>query len=390
MEGLDKIDLEKIIERYINDEASAEEVDVLEQAVRSGEHRELFEAYCLSDFVSSQSLVSFDSEKARDAFMERIDQEDSKSIRRIGVGKTIMRYAAVFFGGAFLIGIVAYLLDREVQIHPTEVTLVHEDGTINVLTSGNHQDVLDASELFLGAYDGVKLAYSNNMGGAAEPKELIYSELHVPYGKRFQVSLGDGTLVFLNSGSTLKYPVTFFEDRSREVYLSGQAYFEVSKNEKAPFIVKTQEISTKVYGTEFNVTAYEDDKDAHVVLVEGSVGVYTAQADNGNQKVVMLKPLQRALISKESKRIGITAVNVENYTTWKEGTLMFEDERFETIIKKLERHFNVSIENNNKDIADYKFTGVFDIESLPEILTAFSNHSPFQYKISAGQVTILP
>ena len=148
---------------------------------------------------------------------------------------------------------------------------------------------------------------------------LVYNTLYVPYGKKFGVVLSDGSEVYLNSGSTLKYPVKFIQGQSREVFLDGEAYFTVAKHKENSFLVNANNIISKVYGTQFNVSSYDNEAYTQVVLIEGSVGVSSSE----NSSEFMLKPNEIAKYIKSNKTLVTNTVDVSSHVAWIDGVLLF-------------------------------------------------------------------
>src|SRR5690606_20172851 len=147
------------------------------------------------------------------------------------------------------------------------ITITLDNGTIETLGIDENKVVRDADGNIIGTHNKSKLTYT----GVSKGEELVYNTLNIPYGKQFDVVLSDGTHVFLNSGTSLRYPVTFIKGKDRTVFLSGEAYFEVAKDEGHPFVVDANEIQIEVLGTKFNVSRYPEDSNINTVLVEGSI-----------------------------------------------------------------------------------------------------------------------
>ncbi len=176
-------------------------------------------------------------------------------------------------------------------------------------------------------------------------------QLDVPVGQMAHITLADGTEVWLNSDSHLRYPDRFNRNQ-RDVYLDGEGFFKVVRNEKSPFKVKTGKMEVEVLGTSFNVSAYQGDDCQSVVLEEGKVQIN--QVDG--QKLLELSPGQRA------EKINASQFQVENvqtssYTNWKDGIIVFEAESLGEIAKKLERWYNVEIRFESPELEQYKITG---------------------------------
>ena len=213
-----------------------------------------------------------------------------------------------------------------------------------------------------------------------------YNELIIPKGKQFRVQLSDGSLVFVNSGSKLKFPVSLNKKHTRDVFLEGEAFFEVKKSKSTPFIVHTKDMNVQVLGTKFNVSSYQNDKNTSVVLKEGSVGITkSTEVFDKNNGVIITSGEQVIL---EDEIFSVNKVNINKYVAWKDGYLFFENDRFEDIIKKLERYYNITIENNSEELNDIRFTGSFTKEPVSEVLEVFNELTPFKYQVNGSKVVI--
>ena len=213
--------------------------------------------------------------------------------------------------------------------------------------------------------------------------QVIYQELKSVYGAQTKVQLADGTTVWLNSGSKLNFPTSFENLPERNVTLVGEGYFDVAKNPKQPFIVHTSQLDVKVLGTSFNVNAYESEKIVTVALVEGKVSLI--KHIKGKEKPLLnLKPNEVAKYDVDNnKLIHTKEVDLEKYTSWKDGKIVFNNEPLEKVVAKLENWYNVTIEVKDKQLLKYCITGTFDNESLDQVLYYLSLSSPIDYKIVA-------
>ena len=161
--------------------------------------------------------------------------------------------------------------DQEFLVPRDEsITLELDNGTIQTIDVNGAIEVRDSEGNVVGSQQHNQISYSK----ASEKEVLVFNTLTVPNGKKFQIELSDGTLVHINSGSSLRYPVNFLSDGPREVFLTGEAYFDVAKNVSNSFVVNVNELDVKVLGTQFNVSAYGEDEFIDVVLVEGAVGLH--------------------------------------------------------------------------------------------------------------------
>ncbi len=193
-------------------------------------------------------------------------------------------------------------------------------------------------------------------------------------GARTQVTLPDGSIVWLNSGSSLSCPA-IFDSGSRNVELKGEAFFEVVKNEKVPMVVFAGNLKVKVYGTKFNMNAYPDEEQIKTTLVEGKVTIIPGDS----RKEYQLSPGYTASYTVENQKLQITKVDdMDSFSGWKDGKLLFHDEPFAYIIKRLERWYNVDIQLADSSLGAYSLYATFFDESIEQILDIFSRSIPIK------------
>jgi len=222
----------------------------------------------------------------------------------------------------------------------------------------------------------VYLFYTRSSAGNQE----FYSELDVSYGTVTHFVLSDGTNVWLNSGSHFKYP-TQFTGVSREVYLEGEAYFEVADSRK-PFVVKTKQIEVVAEGTCFNVLAYPGDDRILTILVEGEVTLYKLIPDFKPVIITELKPNEKAAFLPEKNEVIVSTTDTEKYISWKEGKLIFHNDSFEEIVRKLSRWYNTDIRLMDPELKSYSYTATFTDETLSQILELLKKSAPITYNYS--------
>lgn len=209
-----------------------------------------------------------------------------------------------------------------------------------------------------------------------------------PLGTTSKITLGDGTIVELNAGSELSYP-SVFDKETRTVYLKGEAYFEVAKDEKHPFIVEANGIKIKVLGTHFNVRSYDDDENITTTLLEGKVSISKNQSDIKKENPIVLMPNQQLVFNKKNNSTNINEVEADLYVLWKEGQFYFQREKFSDIVKKLSRGFGENISIQSPEVGNMVFSGIFTRkESIDNILNAFKKHRDFDYKKDGNGITI--
>lgn len=195
-------------------------------------------------------------------------------------------------------------------------------------------------------------------------KTAAYTVEKTAAGEIKELSLPDGSVIWLNAASTLRYPKEFQGD-TREVYLEGEAFFDIARDITRPFLIRTATMKTRVLGTRFNVRSYNDDEPAQVVVVSGSVEVSVPEKTNAGQRNVRLKANQMATYAAPEKSTNKklskeTVTDLEQYTGWKDGRLVFEDTPMTEVKLQLERAFGLKIKLNNVAIARCKITGRFD------------------------------
>lgn len=245
------------------------------------------------------------------------------------------------------------------------IILERENGKMEVISENGQLQLIDKEGEVIGGQTGNQLVYQKSK---KTTEEIGFNTLRIPYGKRFEIQLSDGSQVFMNAGSSLKYPVNFPKTGKREVFLTGEAFFKVAKDKKRPFIVKAENLEIGVLGTEFNVSAYPEDFSTNVVLVKGSVKLATKESQ---EEMAILKPGQLASANRANDTIEISEVETDIYTSWMQGELVFRNMSFENILKKMERHYNVKIINKNTELAKEKFNASFGDEPLHKILEYF-------------------
>lgn len=200
-------------------------------------------------------------------------------------------------------------------------------------------------------------------------------------GMRTHFNLPDGTIAYLNSGSTLTYPLPY-DKKERKVSLSGEAYFKVAHNEMQPFVVSVanDRMRVNVLGTEFNLKSYKDERVVETTLVSGSVKIEMLK--NGNVvSGVKLKPSEKAVYNIASGTVSIASVNTEYDTAWKDGRLMFKDMTLPEVLKKLAYFYNVKFDVKDPVINSYCFTGTFENKQLSQVLDYLKISSRIDYTI---------
>jgi hypothetical protein len=222
---------------------------------------------------------------------------------------------------------------------PEVATILFSDGSKQEVINNNSQIEFDSSgkEIII-RKDNINIIKLKN---PSPTEELVFDQVIVPFGRRHSVTLSDGTIVHLNSGSKLVFPVKF-SGKFREVYLKGEGYFDVKKNPDMLFIVKTDFIDVKVMGTKFNVSAYSDEPFVSTVLAEGSLTIFPKNKLFNNPEF-LLQPGQGCFYNTESNNSTIREVDLMDYLSWKDGILQFKDQPLIDIIQRVKRYYNIPI-----------------------------------------------
>ena len=329
---------------------------------------------------SLQLMKGLDSEADWDLVKKRLQK--ANSARKVQY--TILKYAAVLIG----IAIVSYMFLKKQdpivnEIDENIITLKIGEQEVKMIKEGENQEILSSDGTVIGQQKGNSLVYYNH----SNIDKILYNELWVPYGKIFNVELSDGTIVHLNSGSSIRYPIRFIGDVNREVSLNGEAYFKVAKDTGHPFIVNAGKLAVEVLGTEFNVSSYKEDVEISTVLVEGSIQL--TNTDSPANKV-LLSPGFKGGFDKNEHSIKTSAVDLDLHVSWINGELVFRKSSFENMMKKIERKYDVTIYNGNADLSQKKFNARFDvnIESIEDVMQSISSVTPFEYTIEDNNIII--
>jgi len=330
-----------------------------------------------------------ESDKANTIFLNILRQ--SEQITRRSRLKTVGKYAAIaaVFAGVITLGIFFqknwHTTSDELVPARESVTLELDNGMIKTIGEEGTANILDAEGNVVGRQEGKELLYP---GQNEAPQKLVYNTLTVPYGKKYGLRLSDGTKVYLNSGTSLRYPVSFIKGKERQVFLNGEAFFEVTTDTVHPFIVNAEKLNVQVLGTEFTVSNYPEDIQTDVVLVEGSVGMYKEGDMFNKTKDIVLTPGLKGSFNKSNGDIQTREVITSVYTSWVYGELVFRNMTFNNILKKLERHYNIRIINTNTELGEEEFNASFGNEPIEKVLQAFKTTYNIQYTVNENTVII--
>lgn len=228
-----------------------------------------------------------------------------------------------------------------------------------------------AAAIFIFVISLGSLAYF--FGNQSKPLPEFYSSVIAENGHVSKVELPDGSLVWLNSGSKISYS-NLFASNNRDINLTGEAYFQVTKNEDIPLVVNIEELQVKVLGTNFNVSAYPKSKKINVALESGRVELLNTEDALFLYK---LNPGELAVFDKIDRKLVVSEVNTSKFTSWKEGIINFYNQPLEELIKSLENRYNQKFEID-ADVKDYHYTFTIKNETLDEIIQLMEKITPIK------------
>ncbi|MBO9585067.1 MAG: DUF4974 domain-containing protein [Flavobacterium sp.] len=359
----------EIINKYLSNEASEKEVQALFDWIEASEENK-------QQFIKAKKIWALTTlSSGFVATAPAIQTKPKKSNRRY------LQYAATFLVLLGL-GTTIYLFNSKSDA-PKEIVLELGDGRLEYISGKTETKLLNNKGVLVAKKFPNEIVYF----GKVQDQKVIYNTLSVPYGKRFKLKLSDGTAVSLNSGTILRYPEQFGLNGNRNVYLTGEAFFEVAKDKSHPFIVHANQADIEVLGTTFNISAYPENPTVNSTLIEGSIQMSEAL---NSSNTILLKPNQMATWQNNSKKLFVKEVDPMLYVAWTKGELTFKDTPFSTIAKMIQRTYDVEIINENSDLARQNFTGTINISasSVENILDLLKRDTPFNYSIQHKTITI--
>lgn len=323
----ENLNISRIIINYLNNESSHSENEVLNEWLKKPENRKIFNEIKNTTYLSAKNASQIDFLKEKKDFFNLLEIKTKKN-KFISINH--FKYIAAV--GLILI-VFGVFLFMENSFNRQEIAenkdLKIKTGQPILITSEGKKVSLDEDEYILES-NGIEVNIANNKINynlnESLPKLITYNTIKVPNNGNYQFTMMDGTKVWLNSGTILKYPIPF-HDNKRKVYLSGEAYFEVTKDTKKPFVVDVQQGKVKVLGTKFNVKT-KTGIPIETTLVEGKVMV----EDNNSNSMVLL-PGQKSLF--EDGKIKVSNVDTYEYTCWKDGFFLFIDKNLDEILNEL-------------------------------------------------------
>jgi ferric-dicitrate binding protein FerR (iron transport regulator) len=383
--------IENIIAKFLTNQASASELTELEIWVEDSNNKELFNQYVKINYAIEYNMKEFDSHTIKSKLLEAFARE--QKVKKLKKLRKVIYYSAA----AVVLGIVtttyfyrtsladkpivapAVVVNKTIETGTDKAILTREDGSVVTL----EKDKMYEKDNLVS--NGKELVCNNSNKAKSG---LAYNYLTIPRGGQFQVKLADGTKVWLNSESKLKFPVAFAEGRLREVELIyGEAFFDVSpstEHKGAKFKVLNKDQEVEVLGTEFNIKAYKDEDKIYTTLVEGKVTV----SDFKTKKFIV--PNQQSIINLKNGNITINPIDAYNEILWTKGIFSFKGKTLKEIMTVMSRWYDVEVVFKNTELEKVKFNGVLSKnDNIKEILTIIKKTNFInEYEIKDQKITI--
>jgi ferric-dicitrate binding protein FerR (iron transport regulator) len=268
----------------------------------------------------------------------------------------------------------------DIQPGGNKALLTLADGSTIILDSAQNGALSTQGNIRIIKLDDGQLTY--NRSGARSSSKVLYNTISTPNGGQYQLTLADGSQVWLNAASSIRFPASF-TGKERRVEITGEAYFEVAKDPSMPFIVSVDDVEVQVLGTHFNVMAYKDEPKLETTLLEGSVKFVK---DNNS---AMLKPGQQLQLTQKEQFKVVSGIDLTKVVAWKNGLFDFNGSDFETIARKLSRWYNVEVVYNKK-IDDLFYAEIPRNTKLSDVLKALELTGKINFEIEGSKIIVLP
>ncbi|WP_421918829.1 FecR family protein [Marinifilum sp.] len=375
--------ISELIVKHLKDQLSAEQENHLNKWLKKPEKKELFDQIVSKERILKKSL-EYD-EFNQEAAWAKLDKQIKPKIDY----RKWLAYAAVLLipmaiGFLLLYETPEYELSlaevQEIKPGSSNAVIYFSNGEV-VDLSKNNSEVIRSKENLLIERDSNQLKINDTELLAGKLGEM--NRIVTPIGGEYQVTLPDGTKVWMNADSYIEFP-SKFSSKHRKVIAKGELYFDVESNKEWLFIVETKGMELRVLGTEFNLRAYEDEAEILSTLVEGSV-----QVNNSLGKNVILSPGRQAVINKSNNSIKDLEANIEEVTAWKNGQFIFDSRRLENIMYDLARWYDIKVFFANATVKDKKFS--VDVQrygDIKDILKLIEGTGDAQFTIKGNVITV--
>ncbi|WP_303315430.1 FecR family protein [Flavivirga abyssicola] len=377
----------KIIIKFLNREANYKELEKLNTWLKNAKNVPIFNHFVQTEYIIALCMAEYNLKKAKKSIETKIKNSEKKQkvtlYKRMTVAATVL----------LIIGVSMFRLNNDHKISLSGNTNIIEIGSNKaILTLENGDQVaLEKGKSFQAetiSANGEKIIYSSRNKSDKAKEKLQFNYLTIPRGGQFFVQLSDGTEVWLNSDSKLKYPVKFIKGEIREIELVyGEAYLKVSPSENhdgVSFNVRTKAQTINVLGTEFNIKAYNDDDEIATTLVEGKVAIKKGKIEK------ILRPNQQSRIVQNLDRIEVMDVDVSQEISWIDGMFTFNEESLGEMMKVISRWYDVEVVFESAKRKNFVFTGVLErTKSFTDILKLIETTSEGEVEFEINRKTII-
>jgi ferric-dicitrate binding protein FerR (iron transport regulator) len=386
-------EIKRLLDKYKRNEISKEEYLQLMQEVADDSHTSTIKADIMETLYGKVPGMGLGEEEAS-AMLTGIFRAGVADARRLRVVRrrrlVYSSLAAAVVAGMIATGVyyisqpgkqaapVAAIRQQPLLPGSDKAMLTLADGTVIPLDSAKNGALAQQGNTQITNRNGAL-----NYKAAEQTGEVMYNTVTTPHGGQYQLTLADGSRVWLNAASSIRFP-TSFTGRERVVEITGEAYFEVAQQAEMPFQVKVNDVQVNVLGTSFNIMAYSDEQAIKTTLVDGAV-----QLKQGNSSSV-LKPGLQATLSAKDDHFVIAAADMEQALAWKEGKFRFRNTNIRTIMRQLSRWYDINV-NYQGDVSDIDLTGVISRrEEAGKLLKALEATQRVQFEVNGNNVTVKP
>lgn len=368
-----------VTKRFLKDLSGSNEADNLKNLLDESELKNISPA-------NETVLTKAEKEELKQRIVHSIDSQKSRKLylkwgAAAAAVAVILISSLVVFQSMSSSGIVEYANNFE---------NIPSDGNTHLFLGVNDEVAINSEESEIQHLQNsleIKIDSEEHIEQKLELKTIVYNTLYVPFGKRTKIVLADKSIIWLNSGSKFIYPAKFSKEK-REVFLEGEAVFEVAENKEKPFVVITNDVQVKVLGTVFNVSAYPNDDFTSTALESGSVEI-NYKKSIFHSKTLNIDPGTVAVFNKNDESMYEHQEDVKKYTSWRYGILMLEAEPLLNIANKLSRFHNIDIEIADEKLAMETFSGQLEYkQSAEQTLKTIGEIVDFELTANADKITI--
>jgi transmembrane sensor len=397
--------------QYLQKSCSEEELQELFACIAQPENRLVLEELMDAEYEGLEPVAGAQEPDWEHMFEQAVLPKREKQVNVSQVKRLLWMRAAAAAIVVLAIGVAGYwfinritkneVAKNDQQVKPTaadimpgsnKAVLTLADGTVITLDSAANGNLAQQGNSQIIKTKNGGLVYEKTARNSTGPlttdnSPLTYNMLVIPRGGQYQLTLPDGSKVWLNAASSIRYPVAFGNER--RVELTGEAYFEVAKDARKPFHVVTPTQDVEVLGTHFNVNAYDNEPAVKTTLLEGSVKVVKRETANGKQNSVILKPGQQAALEAHSPLTIDHSPDLEQIMAWKNGFILFNKADIKSIMRQVERWYNVDVEFEG-DIPQRTFTGGIERSARLSELLRLLEVSKVKFRIENKKLIVTP